>query len=84
MSFAHLHVHSPFSFLDGASDLEILVRAAAVSGCPALAVTDHNSLAGAVRFHALCEGYGILPIHGTEITLEDGSHLTLLAKNRGA
>ncbi len=96
LSFAHLHVHSPFSFLDGASDMEVLVRAAAEMGCPALALTDHNTLAGAVRFQELCTGYGILPIQGAEITLVhpamrpvgggaregERSHLTLLAKNR--
>ena len=79
--FIHLHTHSPYSFLDGASNLEDLVRAAAQHGMTALALTDHNSLAAAVKFVACCEDYGMKPILGSELTLEDGSHLTLLAQN---
>ena len=48
----------------------------------ALAMTDHNSLTAAVMFNACCKEYSIRPIFGTEVTLEDGSHLTLLAKSR--
>ncbi len=80
--FIHLHTHSPYSFLDGASPLEDMVRAAAHCGMPALALTDHNSTAAAVKFVRLCEGYGILPILGTEVTMEDDTHLTLLASSR--
>ncbi len=80
--FTHLHLHSPYSFLDGASDIEVLVRRAASFGMEALALTDHNSLAAAVKFSSCCEGYGIKPILGAELTLEDDSHLTLLARNR--
>ncbi len=78
----HLHLHSPYSFLDGASPLEDLVRAAAHYGMPALALTDHDNTAAAVKFTALCDGYGVRPILGSEVTLEDGSHLTLLAQGR--
>ncbi|MCW3097484.1 MAG: dnaE2 [Chthonomonadaceae bacterium] len=49
---------------------------------PALALTDHNSLAAAVKFVACCKDYGLQPILGSEVTMEDGSHLTLLAKDR--
>lgn len=80
--FVHLHLHSPYSFLDGASDIETLVRRAAGFGMPALALTDHNSLAAAVKFTYMCQGYGIKPILGAEVTLEDRSHLTLLARSR--
>lgn len=80
--FVHLHVHTPYSFLDGASDIEALVRRAAELGMPALAMTDHDGVAAAVKFSAQCAAYGIRPILGAEITLEDGSHLTLLAKSR--
>ena len=48
--FVHLHVHSPFSFLDGASSIADLVAAAAEYDMPALAVTDHNNLSAAVGF----------------------------------
>lgn len=79
--FVHLHVHSPYSFLDGGSDIEALVREAARLGAPALALTDHNNLCAAVKFTNTCEAYGIRPILGAEITLND-DHLTLLARNR--
>lgn len=68
--FSHLHVHSPYSFLDGGSDIEALVREAARQGAPALALTDHNSLCAAVKFTSACEAYGIRPILGAEITLK--------------
>lgn len=80
--FIHLHTHSPYSFLDGASSLEDMVRAAAHYGMPALALTDHNGTAAAVKFTELCQGYGLLPILGAEVTMEDDTHLTLLAQDR--
>lgn len=82
MSFVHLHTHSCYSFLDGASEPEELARRAAELGMTALALTDHNSTAGAVKFVAACQQYHIQPILGAEITLEDGSHLTLLAEGQ--
>ncbi len=77
--FIHLHVHSPYSFLDGASDIETLAARAAETGMPALALTDHNSLAAAVKFNTACRAYGIKPIFGAEVTMQDSSHLTLIA-----
>jgi error-prone DNA polymerase len=62
--------------------MEVLVQKAAEYGMPALAMTDHNSLAGAVQFVRLCRAYQIKPILGAELTLSDQSHLTLLAKNK--
>lgn len=79
MSFVHLHVHSPFSFLDGGSSIGDLVAAAADYGMPALALTDHNNVSGAVCFHRACLGAGIKPLQGAEVTLAGGFHLTLLA-----
>jgi error-prone DNA polymerase len=76
--FIHLHVHSPFSFLDGAAAIEALVNAAADFGMPALAISDHNNVSAAVRFH---QAAGVKPITGAEITLVGGHHLTLLAQN---
>ncbi len=81
-NFVHLHVHTPYSFLDGAADIEALVRRAAELGMPALAMTDHDGVAAAVKFSTQCAAYGIRPILGAEITMEDGSHLTLLARSR--
>jgi error-prone DNA polymerase len=80
--FVHLHCHSPFSFLDGASSLESLVARAKLYGMSALALTDHNTIAGLPEFHKWASIYGIKPISGAEITLDDESHLTLLAENR--
>ena len=77
--FVHLHVHSPFSFLDGASAIDELVRRAADFGMPALALTDHDNLSGAVRFAQACARAGIKPIIGCELTLAGGHHLTALA-----
>jgi len=79
MSFVHLHVHSPFSFLDGVSRIDALVEEAALQGMPALALTDHDNVSGAVRFQKKCLAAGILPIQGAEVTLRGGCHLTLLA-----
>lgn len=80
MSFVHLHVHSPYSFLDGAGRIADLVVAAAEQGMPALALTDHDSLGGAVQFVRACRAAGIKPLLGAEVTLEGGHHLTLLAR----
>ncbi|MFS8544506.1 MAG: PHP domain-containing protein, partial [Limnochordales bacterium] len=77
--FVHLHVHSPFSFLDGASAIDELVQHAADLEMPALALTDHDNLSGAVRFVQACTAAGIKPIIGCELTLAGGWHLTALA-----
>ncbi len=70
MSFTHLHVHSAFSLLDGASHAAELTGRAAELGMGALAVTDHNTLAGAVRFFKAAKASGIKPIIGVEFTVE--------------
>jgi len=79
--FVHLHVHSPFSFLDGAARLEDLVTAAAGMNMPALAITDHNNVSAVTNFHKLATEAGIKPVQGTELTVSN-HHLILLAKNR--
>jgi len=78
--FAHLHFHSPFSFLDGAARLEEAVALAAETGVGAIALTDHDNVSGAVLFHRLALAAGVKPIQGAEVTLEGGRHLTLLAR----
>lgn len=82
MSFIHLHVHSDYSFLDGASSLEALLIQAARLDMPALALTDHDNLHLAIRFLKAAGTAGIRPLLGTEVTLTGGCHLTLLATNR--
>ena len=79
--YIELHAHSYFSLLDGASSPEALVQKAAEMGMPALALTDHDAVYGAVRFQAAAQQYGIKPIFGAELTLADGHHLTLLVEN---
>ncbi|MHB9149695.1 MAG: DNA polymerase III subunit alpha [Thermoleophilia bacterium] len=69
-SFVHLHVHSNFSFLDGGSRITELVDRAAELGQPALALTDHDGLYGAVRFAKACIRRGLQPIFGAEVCVE--------------
>jgi error-prone DNA polymerase len=82
MSFIHLHVHSQYSFLDGASTLDSLLEKTARLEMPALAITDHNRLTGAIRFYDKARKLGIKPVIGAEIDMEGGYHLTLLCKDR--
>ena len=80
--YVELHLHTPFSFLDGASSAEELVNRAVELGYHALAVTDHDGLYGAMEFAQTAQAAGIAPITGAELTLLDGSHLTLLASTK--
>jgi len=80
--FVHLHVHSNFSMLDGAARIPELVQAAKDEGMGALALTDHHGLYGALRFYQAAREAGIKPIIGTEIEVEGGYHLVLLAQDR--
>ena len=81
MSYVELHCHSNFSLLDGADHPETLVARAAALSMPALALTDHDGVYGAVRFQAAARAAGIRPVLGAELTLHDSSHLTLLVQN---
>src|SRR5216117_2998339 len=78
--YAELHAHSAFSFLDGASLPEQLALTAAQLGLPALALTDHNGLYGSMAFAQEAKKLGLQAITGAELTLLDGSHVTLLAE----
>ncbi|MDF3017958.1 MAG: polymerase alpha subunit, partial [Thermomicrobiales bacterium] len=78
--YAELHLHTAFSFLDGASLPEEIVGQAADLGYRALAITDHDGLHGAMEFARAARAADITPITGAELTLTDGSHLTLLAE----
>ncbi|MDA1191935.1 MAG: DNA polymerase III subunit alpha, partial [Candidatus Poribacteria bacterium] len=87
MEFVHLNVHSAYSLTpgnhgtDGASDVNTLVDAAASLGLPALALTDRDSLAGAVELQVACKRAGIHPILGAQVTLDDGTHVNALVEN---
>ncbi len=65
-SFAHCHVHTEFSILDGASRVDDIVEAAAADGQPALGITDHGNMYGILPFYAACKKAGITPLLGTE------------------
>jgi DNA polymerase-3 subunit alpha len=88
--FTHLHCHSHYSLLDGASHIKPLVARAKELGMDALALTDHGNLHGALKFYQACRKADINPIIGYEAYIvgnhrdadDSNYHLTVLAKNR--
>ena len=80
--YVELHCHSNYSFKEGASSLEELIIRADELKYPSLALTDHDNMSGAMEFSRIANSVGIHPITGVEISLTDGSHLTLLAETR--
>jgi error-prone DNA polymerase len=80
--YPELHLHSCYSFLDGASQPDELALRAAELGYTALALTDHDSLSGSLEFAHAARGAGVRPITGCEVTLADGAHLTLLVETQ--
>ena len=90
-NFVHLHVHTEYSILDGATKIAVAAKKAKAFGMPALAITDHGNMYGAVNFFDACEKEGIKAIIGTEfyvcddLTVKSGktklNHLVLLCKN---
>jgi DNA polymerase-3 subunit alpha len=94
MSFVHLHTHSHYSLLDGLAKIPELVKRAKEYGMPALALTDHGNLYGAIEFYKQAQKIGIKPIIGVEGYVAAGSmyekrsgtddkryHIILLAQN---
>jgi DNA polymerase-3 subunit alpha len=87
--FVHLHVHSEFSILDGACRIPDLARRAAELERPAVALTDHGSLAGAIDLYKAAQKEGVKPLLGCEVYVADDrkaqtkgyAHLTLLAED---
>ncbi len=89
--FVHLHVHTEYSLLDGAARIKKLVELAKKYDMPAVAMTDHGNMYGAIHFFNACKKAGIKPIFGTEfyvaedLTVKTGksklSHLIILAKD---
>jgi DNA polymerase-3 subunit alpha len=94
-SFVHLHTHSEFSLLDGASRVDELCAKASRLGMPAIALTDHGVMFGALDFYEAARRHGIVPIIGVEAYVaprsrfdrtpgendENYRHLTILARN---
>src|SRR5436305_8338141 len=83
MAYVELHCHSSFSFLDGASHPIELAHTAAQQGHEAIAITDHDGLHGAMELAQAAKPLGVRTIVGSELTLDDGHHLTLLCEDRG-
>src|SRR5919202_2600250 len=79
--FAHLHVHSGFSYGFGVATPEELIEATAEVGTRALSLTDRDGLSGVPRFLEAAEGTDVSPIVGAEISIEGGGHLVLLAES---
>ena len=91
--FVHLHLHSQYSLLDGANRLDEVIGAAARVGMPAMALTDHGKMFGAIQFYNLARKAGVKPILGIEAYVAQGNrfdrtpgkggsnHLVLLAAN---
>ncbi len=73
--FVHLHVHSDYSLLDGCCRIDRLMDRAAALGMPALALTDHGNLYGAIEFYGAAKARGLKPLLGCEIYLVEGSRL---------
>tara|TARA_Y100001968_G_scaffold101297_1_gene91200 strand:- start:2903 stop:6418 length:3516 start_codon:yes stop_codon:yes gene_type:complete len=94
MSFVPIHNHSDYSLLDGASQLPLMVKRAQELGMPALALTDHGVMYGAIELLKLCKSANIKPIIGNEMYVINGSiddpqpkkekryHLVVVAKNQ--
>jgi len=78
--YVELHCHSAYSFLDAASLPEELAARAAELGYEALALTDHDGVYGSLEFAHAAKAFGVRPITGAEVTLTDGSHITLLVE----
>jgi len=72
--FVHLHVHSEYSLLDGAAQLEKLVKKAKDLKFPAIALTDHGNLFGGIDFYLAAQKAGIKPILGAELYVAPGKH----------
>lgn len=91
MSFVGLHIHSDYSLLDGASQLPQLVDRAVELGMPAIALTDHGVMYGAIELLKVCDAKGVKPIIGNEMYVINGDiskqerrpryHQVVLAKN---
>ena len=80
--YAELHCHTNYSFQEGASSVgDLLVRAERL-GYRALAITDHDNLCGSMEFAQAAVDLDLNAIIGAEVTLQDGSHLTLLAESQ--
>src|SRR5688572_20908480 len=95
MSFAHLHVHTEYSLLDGMSRIKDLVDFTVEQGMNAVAITDHGAMYGVIEFYRACKEQDVKPIIGLEAYLaprgmgdrdpkldSKNYHLLLIAQNQ--
>jgi DNA polymerase-3 subunit alpha len=82
-NFAHLHVHSQYSLLDGAIKIRDLVKKAGEYGMPAVAVTDHGNMFGAMEFYLACKSANIKPVIGSEVYIASESRHSREARSIG-
>ena len=82
-NFAHLHMHTQYSLLDGAIRLKDLVKKAKEYKMPAVAITDHGNMFGAMEFYLECKSAGIKPIIGCEVYVAPESRLIKEARGIG-
>jgi DNA polymerase-3 subunit alpha len=73
-SFVHLHLHTEYSLLDGSIRMKDVMKKAAEFGMPAVAITDHGNLFGAIEFYQEAQRGGVKPIIGCEVYVAPGSH----------
>jgi DNA polymerase-3 subunit alpha len=83
-SFVHLHLHTEYSLLDGAIRMKELMKQAAEFEMPAVAITDHGNLFGAIEFYQEATRAGVKPIIGCEAYIAPGSHKDRPASRRDA
>jgi DNA polymerase III subunit alpha len=76
MSFVHLHCHTDYSLLDGACDIDQLMQIAVEQKMPAVAMTDHGNLFGAVKFYNAAKKAGVHPVIGCEVYVSQQGHKT--------
>ncbi|GAI00867.1 unnamed protein product [marine sediment metagenome] len=82
MTFIHLHNHTEYSLLDGAMKIDRLTELAAKYKMPALAITDHGNMFGAIKFYKSAHRRGIKPIIGIETYIAPRSRLEQLQNKR--
>src|SRR5207248_1526777 len=83
-SFVHLHLHTEYSLLDGSIRMKELMKKAAEFKMPAVAITDHGNLFGAIEFYQEAQRAGVKPIIGCEAYVAPGSHKDRPASRRDA
>ncbi|SPF43630.1 DNA polymerase III subunit alpha [Candidatus Sulfopaludibacter sp. SbA4] len=76
MSFVHLHCHTDYSLLDGACDIDQLMKITVEQKMPAVAMTDHGNLFGAVKFYNAAKAAGVHPVIGCEVYVSQKGHKT--------